>query len=50
MVHYLLQYQFIQNREAAILLQIITTAYEKLQVNDRARLLQSLLLTLANFR
>lgn len=49
MVHYLVQYQFIQNREAAILLQIITTAYEKLQVNDRARLLQSLFLTLANF-
>lgn len=49
MVRYLLQHQFIASREAALMMQVITTAYDKLEPKDRVRLIRALLLTLENF-
>jgi len=49
MVRYLLQHQFIASREAALMMQVITTAYDKLEPKDRVRLIRALLLTLQNF-
>ena len=49
MVRYLLQHQLIQSREAALIMQVATTAYEKLLPEDRVQLIQSVFLTLENF-
>lgn len=49
MVRYLLQHQLIQSREAALIMQVATTAYEKLLPADRVQLIQSVFLTLENF-
>jgi len=49
MVRYLLQHQLIQSREAALIMQVVTTAYEKLLPEDRLQLIQSMFLTLENF-
>ena len=49
MVRYLLQHQLIQSREAALIMQVATTAYAKLLPEDRVQLIQSVFLTLENF-
>jgi transcriptional regulator CtsR len=49
MVRYLLQHQLIQSREAALIMQVATTAYAKLLPEDRVQLIQSMFLTLENF-
>ncbi|MBR4696032.1 MAG: CtsR family transcriptional regulator, partial [Selenomonadaceae bacterium] len=51
MVRYLLQHQMISNREAALMMQVIASAYqsETMTVQERVRLLKSILLTLKNF-
>lgn len=49
MVRYLLQHQFISNREAALMMQVVTTAYDKLEAKERVRLIKALLVTLENF-
>ena len=51
MVHYLLQHQMITNREAALMMQVISAAYqsETMPAEERVRLLKAMLLTLENF-
>ena len=51
MVHYLLQHQMITNREAALVMQVVVSAFESPTCTDeeRVHLLKSLLLTLENF-
>ena len=49
MVHYLLQHQMISNREAALFMQVVTAAYNKMEPTDRVHLIKSLLITLENF-
>ena len=49
MVRYLLQHQFITSREAALMMQVVTTAYEKMEETDRVQLLRSLFMTMAKF-
>ena len=51
MVHYLLQHQMITNREAALVMQVVVSAFESSTCTDeeRVHLLKSLLLTLENF-
>lgn len=49
MVRYLLQHKLIQNREAALVMQVVTTAYGKMTAADRTQLIHSVFLTLANF-
>jgi len=49
MIRYLLQHQLVQNREAALVMQVVTFAYDKLPAEERTQLLRSILLTLANF-
>ena len=49
MVRYLLQHQLISNREAALVMQVVTTAYEKMEPAERVQFLKSIFLTLENF-
>ena len=51
MVRYLLQHQMITNREAALMMQVISAAYqsETMPAEERVRLLKAMLLTLENF-
>ena len=49
MVRYLLQHQMISNREAALFMQVVTAAYNKMKPADRVHLIKSLLITLENF-
>ena len=49
MVRYLLQHQLISNREAALVMQVVTTAYEKMEPAERVHFLKSIFLTLENF-
>ena len=49
MVRYLLQHQLISNREAALVMQVVTTAYEKMEPAERVHVLKSIFLTLENF-
>ena len=49
MVRYLLQHQMISNREAALFMQVVTAAYNKMEPADRVHLIKSLLITLENF-
>lgn len=46
MVEYLIKHQMISTREAAIMMQAITAAYEVMEPEDRVQLLHTLLLTL----
>ncbi|MBQ9364449.1 MAG: CtsR family transcriptional regulator [Schwartzia sp.] len=46
MVAYLLKHQMITNREAALLVPMINTAYQNLEGEERVALLRALLLTL----
>ena len=46
MVAYLLKHQMITNREAALLVPMINTAYQNLEGGERVALLRALLLTL----
>ena len=49
MVRYLAQHGMISTREAALVMQSVTTAYEKLEPKDRLKFIRSLLLTLEKF-
>lgn len=51
MVRYLLQHQMITNREAALMMQVISAAYQSptMPPQERVRLLKSMLLTMENF-
>ncbi len=51
MVRYLLQHQMITNREAALMMQVISAAYQSptMPAQERVRLLKAMLLTLENF-
>ena len=51
MVRYLLQHQMITNREAALMMQVISAAYqsETMPAQERVRLLKAMLLTMENF-
>ena len=49
MIRYLLQHQFISSREAALVMQVVTAAYDKLEPEERVHLIKSMLLTLENF-
>lgn len=49
MVRYLLQHQFIVNREGAVIMQVVKTAYTKLAPVDRTRLIKCIWQTLDNF-
>ena len=49
MVRYLLKHQMIENREAALIMQFITFAYERIDKKERAHLVRSIFLTLVNF-
>jgi len=49
MVRYLLQHQFISTREAALMMQVITNAYEKMDVKDRVHIIKAMFMTLENF-
>ncbi len=49
MVRYLLQHQLITNREAALMLQVITAAYAKMEPAERVHLMKSMFMTLENF-
>ena len=46
MVEYLIKHQMISTREAAIMMQAITAAYEVMEPENRVQLLHTLLLTL----
>jgi len=51
MVRYLLNHEMISNREAAIIIQVVSAAYnsETMKDDERVRLLKSIILTLENF-
>ena len=49
MVRYLAQHGMISTREAALVMQSVTTAYEKLEPKERSKFIRSLLLTLEKF-
>ena len=49
MVRYLVQHQMITTREAALVMQSVTTAYKKLKPKERLKFIRSLLLTLEKF-
>lgn len=51
MIRYLLQHQMITNREAALMMQVITAAYqsETMPDKERVRLIKAMLLTMENF-
>lgn len=51
MIRYLLQHQMITNREAALIIQVISSAYksETMKDDERVKLIKSILLTLENF-
>lgn len=51
MVRYLLQHQMITNREAALMMQVISGAYQSptMPAQERVRLLKAMFLTLENF-
>ncbi|MBR2216371.1 MAG: CtsR family transcriptional regulator [Selenomonadaceae bacterium] len=51
MVRYLLQHQMITSREAALMMQVINSAYESptMPPAERTRLIKTMLLTLENF-
>ena len=48
-VHYLYKREIIKKREAALMLQTLSVVFDKLEPEDRAELMKSLILTLANF-
>lgn len=49
MVRYLAEHHLIEQREAALIMQFTTFAYARLEAEERANLIRSLFLTLANF-
>ena len=49
MVRYLVQHQMITTREAALVMQSVTTAYKKLKPKERLKFIRSLFLTLEKF-
>ena len=49
MLHYLIQHEMINTRECSLVLQSAKAAYEKMQPEDRTKLLKSLFKTLAEF-
>ena len=51
MVHYLLQHAMITNREAALMMQVVSSVYqsEGMSAKERVHLLKSMLLTVENF-
>ena len=46
MIEYLFKHQMITNREASILMPVVTSAYETMEPEERVQLLHTLLLTL----
>jgi transcriptional regulator CtsR len=46
MIEYLFKHQMITNREASILMPVVTSAYENMEPEERVQLLHTLLLTL----
>ncbi len=48
-MRYLVQHGMISTREAALVMQSVTTAYKKLKPKDRLKFIRSLLLTLEKF-
>lgn len=49
MVRYLAQHQLINYREAALIMQFATFAYDEVEAEERTNLLRSIFLTVANF-
>ena len=49
MAKYLLQHEFVTNREAAILMQAVSFAYDKMEPHDRTECLHALFSTLEKF-
>ena len=51
MVRYLLQHQMITSREAALIMQVVSSAYHSptMPAEERSRLIKTMLLTMANF-
>ena len=51
MVRYLLQHQMITSREAALIMQVVSSAYNSptMPSDERSRLIKTMLLTMANF-
>jgi transcriptional regulator CtsR len=49
MARYLLQHKLITNREAALLMQSVTAAYQSMEVPDRTNFLHALFATLERF-
>ena len=48
-IHYLFKRELIQKREAALLLQTLSTVFDKLDAKERVSFIKSLSMTLANF-
>lgn len=48
-IHYLFKRELIQKREAALLLQTLSTVFDKLDAKERVSFIKSLIMTLANF-
>ena len=49
MAKYLLQHEFVTNREAALLMQAVSFAYDKMEPHDRTECLHALFSTLEKF-
>ena len=49
MARYLLQHQFISNREAALLMQAVAAAYRTMEAEDRTNFLHAMFATLEKF-
>jgi len=49
MAKYLLQHEFVTNREAALLMQAVSFAYDKMEPHDRTECLHALFATLEKF-
>ena len=49
MAKYLLQHEFVTNREAALLMQAVSFAYDKMEPHDRTECLHALFSTLETF-
>lgn len=48
-IHYLFKRELIQKREAALLLQTLSTVFDKLDAKERVSFIKSLIMTLTNF-
>ena len=49
MAKYLLQHEFVTNREAALLMQAVSFAYDRMEPHDRTECLHALFSTLEKF-